>query len=140
MSVVHRWRRLQAARWVSVVLIGYVLWMSWQTLRVAFFGWLSSLAGLAVALVPGAFAVAGAVLAAAWRREREWAWFVLVVLAGLQVLSYGGVLLVGGPSAAAVVGTAMSVALILLALHPDSRSRIEQNPSPARPPSWRARR
>ena len=140
MSLVDRWRRLDASRWVSVVLVGLVLWMAWQTLRVAFLGWLSSLAALLLALVPAALAAAGAVLAAAWRREREWAWFALVVLCGLHLLLSGGLLLRDGPSVASVLGAAIPIVLLVLAVHPDSRSRLQRRARPTRPPSWRVPR
>ena len=138
MAVIEWWRRLDASRWVSWALVLSVLFMTWQTLRLAFYGWLAGVAWLA--LVPGSVAVGACVLLAAWRRERPWAWFVLVVLVALQLLAYGTPLLFGEVSASGVLGSAVPVVLLVLLLHPDSRAAIATRPEPARAPSWRPMR
>jgi hypothetical protein len=136
MSVIDRWRRLDAGRGVFWTLVLYVLFMAWQAVRLAFFGWLAGLPW--VALIPAGLAVGGGILVAAWQRERPWSWFVLVVLVTLHLLAYGGPLLFGDISPATAIGTAVSVALVVLLLHPDGRARIEPRPAPTDPPSWRA--
>jgi hypothetical protein len=135
MTLSDRWRRLDASRWVSWVLVLCVVFSAWQTLRVAFFGWLGGAAWLA--LVPGVFAVGAGLLLAAWRRDRPWAWFVLVVLVALQLLAFGGPLLFGEVRLSGVLGSTVSVVLLVLLLHPDSRAVVSTAPEPARAPTWR---